>query len=170
MALSTYSPRLELLWLKVFSLVRPATGITGSWSVLISPEELATRASCWTHLSSFCTGRFRCHDTKNACSYSRYTVHGCSCALAISPDYRGFNVQKLQKPLPKPAGGSEERTVEDFKEPSLREGREIAVFVWPRRHWPVFQLHAVGGRGELWFEALDDNRPVDHLHVVPGMA
>ena len=40
LALSTYSRPSELLRLKTFSLVRPAPGVTGSWSLLLSPEEL----------------------------------------------------------------------------------------------------------------------------------
>lgn len=40
LALSTYSRPSELLKLKTFSLVRPAPGVTGSWSLLLSPEEL----------------------------------------------------------------------------------------------------------------------------------
>ena len=39
-ALSTYARPSELLKMKVFSLVRPVTGLTASWSVLICPEEL----------------------------------------------------------------------------------------------------------------------------------
>ena len=40
LALSTYSRPSELLRLRRFSLIPPATGVTGSWSLLLSPEEL----------------------------------------------------------------------------------------------------------------------------------
>ena len=39
-AVSTYARPSELLRLRIFSLIRPAVGITGSWSLLMSPEEL----------------------------------------------------------------------------------------------------------------------------------
>jgi len=39
-AVSTYARPSELLRLRTFSLIRPAVGITGSWSLLMSPEEL----------------------------------------------------------------------------------------------------------------------------------
>jgi len=40
MSLSTYARPAELLRLRVMSLIRPATGVTSSWSILMSPEEL----------------------------------------------------------------------------------------------------------------------------------
>lgn len=41
MAVSSYSRPSELLRARVFSLVRPARGVTSSWSLLLSPEERA---------------------------------------------------------------------------------------------------------------------------------
>eukprot|EP00435_Cladocopium_sp_Y103_P029361 s335_g7.t1 len=44
MALSSYSRPSELLRARVMSLVRPATGVTQSWSLLLSPEERPERS------------------------------------------------------------------------------------------------------------------------------
>eukprot|EP00435_Cladocopium_sp_Y103_P034787 s2991_g9.t1 len=43
-AVSSYARPSELLRMRVFSLVRPSAGITSSWSLLLSPEDLPERS------------------------------------------------------------------------------------------------------------------------------
>lgn len=51
-ALSSYARPSELLRCRVFSLVRPASGITRSWSLLLSPEEFLERSKTGEYDSS----------------------------------------------------------------------------------------------------------------------
>lgn len=51
-SLSSYSRPSELLRCRIFSLVRPADGITRSWSLLLSPEELHARGKTGEYDSS----------------------------------------------------------------------------------------------------------------------